>query len=354
MTNLGKTYLSLALFALIFIFHMPLLANNNPRLMEHGLWDADAQRGYKVMSIDEAIYYCQENERRHPAKNWKYFREPNAPYLTLIKNVLPKLYNQYKNNPSLTLGLLSLNEMFSRFEKVQFCENYHPQYPMQADAERFTDLYIPERNFVILNHTFSTTPYETRMEILLHVFLGASGYEDNHYQLTNALMMAEKSLAPYVLSLFPTIIDELYWKPVEKPMPKKYMNIKSGVSYPIYIAGPRGGFTGGGGGGGDSISSMIKRALYELAPDIPGYTKKYKMPCQQAWSNPINYLFDVKATPIESKLMLEKVSINPKGGYFINIQTYTYTGGKDVTTKENLDIVFSIVNDLCKTKYGKK
>lgn len=355
MTNLGLKTFCKAIFALIFVFiSAPAQAKNSNLsnlhgLMDQGLWYTDAQRGYKVTTAEQAIQYCLAIEKR------KHFQNASHPLQIIIQHIIPSIYTKYKKDPNLRFGVLSLNEMFTRFQEVRVCENYYGHIPIQADPDRTTDLYLPEHKYVILNSQYFTTPQQTQDGILLHVFLGASGYEDNKYELTHALMMAEKSFQPYVIALFPQSTDQLYWKPVEKPLPKSFVRPVNGIIYPIYVAGARGGGFTGSGGGGDSASALIKKALYNLAPQIGAYTKKHKLSCQHTWSNPANYIADIKALSIESKKdTIEKLSRNPSGGYYIRLTSYIYENGKDVTAENHSDLLAGIIADYCQLKYGGK
>lgn len=357
MTNLSIINLSRAAFALLLIMLLsPPSHANDPDWQrrkaliekELGIDSAEDKRGYKIVTPDEAIVTCLENERKVVQSN-RMFRTPEDAYQFAITYILPSLYAKKATAP--LLGALNLNEMFNRFKEIRVCENYYARAPIQADPNRATDLYLPEQKFVILNMQFSIASFQTKKEIMLHVLLGASGYEDNNYSLTQALLMAEKPLGSHTLAMFPQTPAQLYRNPNVKSLPA---SMPPGITSdkPMVIAGGKGGFTGSG-GGGDSASSLIKRAMLELAPQIGTYTKKHKLVCQKAWSHQATYIQDIQALQLESNSnMLDSFQRNPNGGYFIRISTYTYNSTGDITAKTHLGMILGILEDYCAVKYG--
>lgn len=321
----------------------------------------------KSLTPDEAIAQCLEQERaesQRPQPRFRYFaRSANAAYETIVQ-LLPNAYKNAQKN--ISYGALNLAEMFERFKGVRICENYYSKTPIQGDPNRTTDLYLPEQKFGILNFGFHIAGRNSQQRILIHVFLGASGYEDDNYQLTLALQEAEKSNSAEVMAMFPQTKEQLSWKPKHKPISKNVIL----QNEQIIVAG--GGYTGSN-GGGDSSSTVIKEALMNYAPGIPEFTRKENMPCAHAWANIHSYKQDILSIKIESnkevmaKNYLEKIKTtndpaelivhrNPQTGVYYVLPLGHHYNGTDVTAKSSQATLsaFVILNDFCARKYGGK
>lgn len=255
----------------------------------------------------------------------------------------------------LCYGALNLYEMFARFQAVKIYTDFTNETPTQADPARKTDFYLPDYQMAVLNKDYLFSEPKQRQGILIHVFLGASGYDDENYSLKVALEMLEMSLERNPLAknvnvkaLFPQTEGELYRKTryVAVPQPKV------GEKDQVLIAG---GFTGHN-GGGNSQSGWVKSQLLLFSSMISSYAVEKNWPCQVAWSTPTAYIVDVQALQIEERATLasaygfERRAI---GSYYIpgfNI----YSGGTDIFEMPGLarSAVIGIMEDMCFAKYA--
>lgn len=357
MTDFGKMVSSFTLFGLIAtnLFSPISLANSrsdpasewirmNKARIEKQLGTNPESR-LTILSAEEV---CQKWSGVQYASRFEYEKSFQYFFASVIE-VLPSLYKER----SLTLGALSINEMFDRLQKVRVFTDFHSSQPTQADVHRKTDFYIPECSIGVLNKQYLFLTIEGRKRILVHVFLGAAGYADNDFQLTNALLTAEKQLSNSrshhqidLSSLFPQNKEDLYWRPIAQPFPT--MTYDSPRQ--ILIAKRGGGYTGAGGGGDGSVS-LVKDILRNYTPEqINYYTETANLPCQQAWSNYATYLRDIQDLKIETN-SVERFLFSKRreiGSYWIRTLPTVYG-------EENTAAVYTavdILGDYCKSRYG--
>lgn len=276
-------------------------------------------------------------------------------YFNNIIEILPSLYK----NKNQSYGALNLAEMFRRFQNVRIFHAPSGEQIVQADIHRRTDFYLPSCQIAVFNQQFFLLLPAMQKNIIIHVYLGASGYEDNNYQLTMALLSAEKHLSDSgntsdtkITDLFPQTPEQLYWRPNAQVLPN---NNWSPTEKQIFIAEnimKDGGFTGSG-GGGDGSSAFLKELLLKYTKEqIFSYTKANHLPCHQVWSDQITYKRDIQKLKIESNRNLlaafsERRSI---GSYWIRILPVVYGEENQIANLTALDIF----NDYCTSLYGQQ
>lgn len=222
----------------------------------------------------------------------------------VIQNQLPSLYKKSLQDKSLNVGIVNIREMFAKFEQVRVFENTSLSIPFQLDSQRASDFYITDLKIGFFNGESLGSNYWGRFGILLHVFLGASGYEDEDYALTMALVLAEQKLKTPEHQLFgkvdfkritPQTLEQMQRKPgrAETTLP-------SSEASRMMLGG--GGFTGvGGGGDGSSVSTKFEMLM--MAPVQKGSFSS-KFPCFKAWSDYTTFIFDLQNFELESNANL--------------------------------------------------
>ena len=359
MTILSKFNLYTAFFALLAL--APLASTEAQQLTNKQLQQLrkqfEEENKHQEIRADQVATMWEAQANAHP----QYYEPIFKKYREAIQSILPKLYDNRNNNTDKNnrprYGALNLNEMFDRFNEVKIFEDFNNQKPIQADPHRDTDFYLPKHKMAVLNKGFRFSDPEKKINILIHVFLGAAGYEDNDYQLTMALRKAELKIsspndptvsAIDISSLFPQNKKQLNWQPKPQAIPKRSVVDQQ----QFYVAGGRGGFTGSG-GGGDSGAALVKKLLLEYTPEqIKYYTSKNKSSCHSAWSNHTFYIQDIQSLSIETNdnipiIFAERRAV---GSYYISQINSVYGG-------ENKKAVLTAVNifaDHCEAKYGGK
>lgn len=140
---------------------------------------------------------------------------------------LGNIYQLYRENPDLKLGALPLKELFQGLEKFNIFQN-NTDSALVGDQQRESDFYIPGEFWGIMNTpALHSTPNRVFVLLGLHIFLGSVGFDDEHYQLTLALILYNQALnqslrhpdpktkEPNFLSLFPMTENKLYLKKTE-------------------------------------------------------------------------------------------------------------------------------------------
>lgn len=233
---------------------------------------------------------------------------------TKLQQMLPHIYQRSQRDPRFRLGALHPAEMFARFNYVRVFENRQRQLIL-GDPNRLSDFYLIGGFLGLFNtQDFLASSDRAQLGLLLHVFLGASGYQDDDYQLTLALLMAEQSFAMPDDRIFDNIRRERIFprtqaELIRRPEPVQVTSQRPTTWQPTDPESPMilmndvkaaGGYTGVG-GGGDGSSLQMKWTLLELAPVHTGLMAvDAGFPCFDQWSDYTTFLKDVLDVKIES------------------------------------------------------
>ena len=278
-------------------------------------------------------------EARRRANSTSYEKIFNE-FRAEVRGMLPRTFRMAMADRTLSFGALNLYMMFSRFEAVKVYPNYLEENPVQVNPHRDTDFYLADYQMAVLNRGFLFSEPARRRDILLHVFLGAAGYEDEDYQLTVALKSAELVLARdrsvngvNFHSLFPQSEGDLYRKPT-------------------LMAG---GFTGTNGGGEDS-PAWVKTELLKWAAAAKEISIERNWPCKFAWSNPNTYIADIQELRIEANKDLLSIHgyrrVGPRSYHIVKLPVYS--GGTDIFKGPSAarSVIVGIFTDACQAKYA--
>lgn len=271
-----------------------------------------------------------------------------------VGEVLSQLAKEARNNPKREYGALHLATMFQNFNGVRVFHDFQNNRPVQGDLYRDTDFYLPSCGIAVLNKGYLFDEPERRANILVHVFLGAAGYEDNDYQLTIALRLAERKLrrdaklAKFnVEAVFPQSKDELSRRPVQQKVEQR-----PGRSQQTMIAG-RGGLTGSG-GGGDSTAAWIKMELLSWHQDMAQYAQKNGLRCYPAWANDVAFIKEVMNLKIEKFGDMVQYVAYVEGKYYVRpLNAYsTGSSSRKGTYEDNpaVKIVTGILIHSCNNR----
>ncbi|MGZ3771447.1 MAG: hypothetical protein ACXVCP_18020 [Bdellovibrio sp.] len=166
---------------------------------------------------------------------------------SLIKTgILGELYKASLKNRNFKMGSIVFSELFRKFDSVNVLA---ANIPLKADPRRPTDLYLTKESLILVNSDFNALPNLARRAIVVHTFLGASGYRDNNYSLTLALLAKNEALKPMANEEDPATDSEKYRS-------DKISWNKLNFARLMMVDG--GGFTGvGGGGDGTSVQAKL-------------------------------------------------------------------------------------------------
>lgn len=292
----------------------------------------------KIVSVDQIVAEF-EKLKRDP----KYLAQMQE----LRTNIKTELSGLYQTQPQ--LGALNVRDMFARFDKVFIGWN-KMQLPFQADLERDSDFYLPGYNIAILNPELEKASSIGRLGVIIHVMFGASGLDDENYQRTLGVLIAEMQIrnpqlfkTVNIQHLFPSSPAQLSYRPPQGD--RKILQFSDDANKRIIVAG--GGFTGVG-GGGDSSAFTVKYAMIQLNP----VAEKMLNPqaaakCVRAWQNYTNYLWDVMNVPMESISGSTNVHMHQsdKGRSIAVPKTYGYSN------ESMRELAEQGVEVLCRNKY---
>jgi hypothetical protein len=182
-----------------------------------------------------------------------------------IPMLLIQTWSRGQMDPGFHLGALKVTEMFGRFKNAVLVNN-STHSPIVADQDRQTDFYLVNQNLAVLNQDFYKGDSTSQGAILLHVLLGASGYQDENYNLTLLLFQSENLLRTGglqalkrsgIIALFPKTNETLFRSTGTDPSKNVTGQRSQNERLIIAAAGSGGGGTGVG-GGGDGFSSEMK------------------------------------------------------------------------------------------------
>lgn len=223
------------------------------------------------------------------------------------EHLLGELLRKSQRDPEMKLGALRVSELFEKLENFRVYEN-RTGTPVVADPERESDFYIPHESWGIVNqsHVRRLSPSGVAA-LALHVFLGGSGYQDENYQLSLALLIYNQALSDKRSPLNSLPLERLFPQSTEKLLAgerKKQVLLAqaSPVERPLYGKSPRivsnGGFTGvGGGGDGSSVSTKLELLTYIFV----AHSKIANQACTGRWRDPLQFAQDVLTIEVESR-----------------------------------------------------
>lgn len=308
----------------------------------------------KIVGVEQIVTEF-DRLKRDP----KYLAEMHE-LRTKIKAELSGLYALSQSHPGYSLGALNVREMFARFDNVYVGMNLK-SLPFQADLERDSDLYLPGLNLAILNPEIEKASPIGRLGVLIHVMFGASGFDDETYQRTLAVLIAEEQIRNpqhrlyktiNIQDLFPSSPAQLLYQPPQGD--RKIIEFSDDANKRVIIAKKNqqketlmanGGFTGVG-GGGDSSAFTVKYEMIQINP-IELLNDKAAAKCIQPWRNYTNYLLDVLNVPMESLVGSRNVHMHSsdKGRSIAVPKTYGYS------SEAMRDLAVQGIEVLCRNKY---
>jgi hypothetical protein len=257
-------------------------------------------------------------------------------------------------------GALNFRDLFSNFEKVKFYILSAP-VKIEVSAERPSDIYLLGKNAVILNQDFFKAANMGRAGVVLHTLLGASGYQDENYQLSTLLHIANLCLNQSELdgqsaADVKTICESI---DMEKSFPQNRARLfrpglKTGLDLHLFDAsgaelnrsfaeGGGGGFTGVG-GGGDYRAVIFKMGMMGFA--IPEWRAQIvERECSERWPTTQDFLneflpmrIEISETVREVKFSTDKILVPA------NIINQPRATG---------EAIFAIIRHTCAGKAGK-
>ena len=244
-------------------------------------------------------------DRNNYLKANTHYEKTNTEVRNALKyKLLGELFKKGQETPPFKLGALSISQMFRRFETVDTMEN-HSTKTVAGDAERQSDFYLTNRGIVLFNKSTLNYPAETRALLLIHVFLGASGYQDEDYALSLALVIANDLLKPplpdqqqlnfNLEDLFPNNSEDLFRAAVPPPTGRRgKLDSGSAKEKQLILAG---GFTGVGGGDGTSIQMKWNLLANYTGQRISLYPVHQ---CGAAWGDTTEFIKLILNSELES------------------------------------------------------
>ncbi len=176
-------------------------------------------------------------------QDWPRSTHQLPDFKSIALNSVQTLINQgYRN-----FGQLDLQKFFRDIQSVEVTYVAFLRYQSRSGTERASACWrVQGRNRSIrVNHwMWAYTESTDRSTISLHEFLGAFGFQDEHYEISAALSILSQSSES---TLQPELIPSL-------------RNIRRGQQL-------AGGSVTGVGGGGDWIASKMKLAMYRMGLD---------------------------------------------------------------------------------------
>ncbi len=226
--------------------------------------------------------------------------------LVVYEKTLGNIRKEYSRDKNLSINGFLISDLIEKLDQVMLFQN-HSGSDLFAVAERKTDIYLKSQNVAILNPEYLRASPAARLAILLHIMLGAAGFEDENYQLSLALIFRNESYDG------PT--RGFDWQLVF-PRGDKWL-VSDGVltTQKRMPAGPGGdgrGDGGGGsivGGGGDFSTVQMKLQLLgqvTMLEDLLASAPEFR----RVWNRPELYLSAVLSSEIESSPVLEDILPN--------------------------------------------
>ncbi|MCK6596208.1 MAG: hypothetical protein L6Q37_08980 [Bdellovibrionaceae bacterium] len=216
----------------------------------------------------------------------------------LREKAFPHIWEEYQKNSNLSFGILSAKELFEKLDKFQLFQST-PNNSYQLDKERMDDFYLTNTCVGVMNNETLVHDSSALVALVLHIFLGACGWQDENYQLSLALLSYEESLASSSESpihqidhkrLFPANFNEL-------------IRNHNKTTKELLFSG---GFTSVG-GGGDVNSLKTKLLMYSYLfslNEVP-----LTPTCRKRWENPTRLVMDIQDVEIESRAEYSKVEL---------------------------------------------
>lgn len=214
------------------------------------------------------------------------------------EKALPHIWSEYQRNPNLSFGVLSAKELFEKLDKFQLFQST-PNNSYQLDKERMDDFYLTDTCIGVINNETLGHDSSAIVALVLHVFLGACGWQDENYELLLALLSYEASLESSLDNpihridhkrLFPANLNEL-------------VRNHNKTSKELLLSG---GFTSVGGGGDvNSIKTKLLMYSYLFSLNEVPLTPT----CLKRWEDPTRLVMDIQEVEIESVAAVSKVEL---------------------------------------------
>lgn len=208
----------------------------------------------------------------------------------LREKALPQIWEEYQKNPDLSFGALKAKDLFRKLDKFQLFQSTLNN-SLQLDKERIDDFYLTAQGLGVVNKEALGHDPNAITVLALHIFLGSSGWQDENYQLSLALLSYEASLSSPSQSPIHRINHKKLFPANRNELIRNYKNNRSDS------LGGDGGFTSVG-GGGDVTSIKTKLMMYSYIfslNEVPLTSQ-----CRQRWENPTRLVMDIQEVEIES------------------------------------------------------
>lgn len=201
------------------------------------------------------------------------------------EKVLSGTWAEYQKNPDFSLGALKAKDLFQKLDGFQLLQAT-TNGPLHLDPERVDDLYLTSTGYGLVNKVALKHESKTLTALTLHIFLGASGWQDENYQLSLAILSHEASL------LSPSH-DPIKKIDHQRLFPKNSNELNRSEKQ----SGGDGGFTSvGGGGDGNSLTTKLLMYSYIFAlNEVPMSSF-----CRKKWEDPTQLAIDIQNVEIES------------------------------------------------------
>jgi hypothetical protein len=263
-----------------------------------------------------------------------------------VRGLLQNLYRKSKADPNFRIGGFPLAEFFRRLDQFELLEG-QLNIVIKADPDRDSDFYLLRKNIAFINNHVLGGSKKGLTALCIHVILGSMGFQDQDYQMTLSLILAELA---YSSSNKSSPFRNIDFKNILPKKEEEYFSINPVKLDPrtnrgLYIVAGGGGATGIGGGGDLSSVEMKLKLLEYMIVRLNLFTPSS---CGGKWNSESGFVKSILYAKLESST---EISDKPQYGEIldgkIKIIIPKSTKNQEVFTDQ---LVISTLAYLCKSE----